>query len=258
MANLGGPVCNEPEQQVPSFLRPVSGPPISGNRRPSPELGGASGLCLSPVQLDKEGLEQGEGIPRSRIDAHSPSLASEGMVPRSSGSDCGTTNSVTTEERSAQTVSFPPIPPKRPRASTSCLETVRRFSRYEGFSNRVAKHLMSARRDSTNRNYQSKWNIYRRWCNRNNHSVSNPSLPKIADFLTFLFDKKGLSVQAIKGYRSMLSVVFKSIIPELSNSPVIKDLLRSFYINKPVGKNQKLGWDVNKVLNTLRSRPFEP
>ena len=67
-----------------------------------------------------------------------------------------------------------------------------------------------------------------------------------------------LSLSAIKGYRSMLSFVFKSRLPQISSSPVIRDLLKSFHINRPIKRNEVLGWDVNKVLNALRSPPFEP
>ena len=59
------------------------------------------------------------------------------------------------------------------------------------------------------------------------------------------------------GYRSMLSAVFKSILPEISSSPVLHDLLRSFQVEAPVREVRLPSWDLPSVLNFLRSSPFE-
>ena len=60
------------------------------------------------------------------------------------------------------------------------------------------------------------------------------------------------------GYRSMLSAVFKSMLPEISSSPVLHDLLRSFQVEAPVREVRPPSWDLPLVLNFLRSSPFEP
>ena len=54
------------------------------------------------------------------------------------------------------------------------------------------------------------------------------------NFYSFSTDKKRLSVSAIKGYRSMLSAAFKLKLPLISSSPILKDLLRSFEVLRPV------------------------
>ena len=70
--------------------------------------------------------------------------------------------------------------------------------------------------------------MYRKWCTSEGHSISRPSLSKIADFLFWLRRSKHLSVSAVRGYRSMLSAVFRAVLPEISTSPVRHDLLCSF------------------------------
>ena len=47
--------------------------------------------------------------------------------------------------------------------------------------------------------------------------MSAPSVAKITDFLLFLRRDRGLSVSAVKGFRSMLTSVFKYRLPELSD-----------------------------------------
>ena len=113
-----------------------------------------------------------------------------------------------------------------------------------------------ARKKSTRDIYQHKWSVYRKWCHSRGHSVSSPSLSKIADFLIFLHKKKGLSPSCIKGYRSMLSVTFKFRLPEILSSLALKDLIRSFAISRPSHEISPPSWDLDKVLKLLRGPPF--
>ena len=122
----------------------------------------------------------------------------------------------------------------------------------------MSRQLGLARRQSTRRLYQAKWAVYRRWCMAQGHSISRPSLPKVADFLVFLHRSKGLSPSAIKGYRSMLSLVFRSSLPAISTSSVIRDLIRSFCIARPRTSLAPPSWDVEAVLRSLRESPYEP
>ena len=138
------------------------------------------------------------------------------------------------------------------------METIQRFIRARGFSKRVAQQVSLARRLSSLAGYQAKWLVFRRWCRSEGHSISRPSLTKIADFLLWLRRSRRLSVSTVMGYRSMLSAVFKSILLEISTSPVLHDLLRSFQVEAPVREVRPPSWDLPKVLKFLRSSPFEP
>ena len=76
-------------------------------------------------------------------------------------------------------------------------------------------------------------------------------MTKIADFLFWLRRSRRLSVSAVMGYLSMLSAVFKSIMPEISTSPILHDLLRSFLAEATVREVRPPSWDLPKVLNFL-------
>ena len=127
-----------------------------------------------------------------------------------------------------------------------------------GFSKHVAQQAALARRPSSRAGYQAKWSVYRQWCHSEGHSVSRPSLAKIADFLFWLCRSKKLSVSAVLGYRSMLSAVFRTVFLEISISPIIRDLLRSFQVEAPCQSVRPPSWDLIKVLEYLRSPVFEP
>ena len=81
------------------------------------------------------------------------------------------------------------------------------------------------------------------------HSVSRPSVPKIASFLLYLCRSLSLFFSSIASYHSMLRGVFCFVLPELSSHFVLRDLLRSSRVPP---------WDLSRALSFLRGPPFEP
>ena len=122
----------------------------------------------------------------------------------------------------------------------------------------VARQLAHCRRSSTRVNYQAKWAVYRAWCARHGHSVSRPTVLKVVSFLLYLHRSLSLSYSSIASYRSMLSVVFRFVLPELSSHFVLWDLLRSFHLERPLPSSCVSPWDLSLVLSFLRGPPFEP
>ena len=160
--------------------------------------------------------------------------------------------------RSSETAPLPSLLSKSSYASADCMATIKRFARQAGFSSTVAGQLVFCRRQSTRLNYQARWGTYRKWCRDFGHRSSSPSISKIAEFFTYLFKCKGAALSTIKGYRAMLSAVFKFPLPEISTSPILKDLIRSFEISAPRPLFPPPPWDLDKVLEYLSGQPFEP
>ena len=206
----------------------------------------------------KESASQTEVIEELRVDSHSSVLASEGLVSRPSGTFIRRSHHTVRSKRSSKTAPLPPVPPKSAYASADCMATLKRFAIQAGFSPAVAGQLIFSRRLSTRLNYQARWVTYRKWCKDFHHRSSSPSIAKIADFLTYMFKTKGAALSTIKGYRAMLAAVFKFPLPEISSSPVLKDLVRSFEISAPRPIFPPPPWDLDKVLEFLSGPPFEP
>ena len=162
------------------------------------------------------------------------------------------------KEGSSQTTPLPSLPPEPVRASVDCLSYLRRSVRQAGFSDTVAGQLTHCTRHSTRVNYQAKWVVYRSWCHRHGHSVSRPTVAKVADFLLCLHRSLSLSYSSIASYRSMLSSVFRFILPVLSSHFVVHDLLRSFRLECPLSSSRVPPWDLLVVLQFRRCPPFEP
>ena len=148
--------------------------------------------------------------------------------------------------------------PGSPSAQASCLATLQRFTRTAGFSSAVAEQSSLARRPSSRAVSQVRWFIFHAWCHNNGHSVSRPTLSSVADFLYWLRHTRGLSVSSLRGYRSVLSAVFRFHLPSLSSDPVIRDLFRSFRLSSAERVLRPPDWDLSTVLTYLVSPAFEP
>ena len=73
--------------------------------------------------------------------------------------------------------------------------------------------------------YQARWSTCGQWCGEFGHRSSSPSISKFAEFLTYLFKRKGAALSTVKGYRAMLSAVFK--FPFRGSLPLLS-LMTSF------------------------------
>ena len=80
----------------------------------------------------------------------------------------------------------------------------------------------------------------------------------IADFLIYLRREKGLSVSAVKGYRSALNSVFALRGMDLADSPEISMLMRAFAKSARPSELRPPAWDVTLVLQSLTQAPYEP
>ena len=252
------PVRDLTDSKAPSVLCSSVGTQSSRGRCIPPALGQPSGICLSSHSHHKESSSQTESLSQLRSDSNRPLLASKGMVSRSAGTSIRHSNRTTQMSRSAATTAFPSVSRKSPYASSDCVATLKRFASQAGFSETVAGQLALCRRKSTRLNYQARWGKFRKWCRVFHHRSSEPTIPKIAEFLTFLFKTEKAAVSTIKGYRAMLSSVFKFCLPEISSSPILKDLVRSFEISAPRPLHHTPPWDLDKVLEYLSGPPFEP
>ena len=216
------------------------------------ELEWVAGVCLSSLGPLSCCSQEAPVIVWSPPDVDRSLLASASVVPGASGSGCGRSGDTSSVQRSSQTTPLPSIPSGGVKAVASCLETIQRFAQSQGFSKHVAQQSALARRPSSRAGYQARWAVFRKWCHDKGHSVSRPSLQKIADFLFWLRRTRKLSVSAVMGYRSMLSTVFRSVLPEISSSSVLQDLIRSFKVEVPSRGVRPPSWDLLRVLTYLR------
>ena len=56
----------------------------------------------------------------------------------------------------------------------------------------------------------------------------------------------------------MFSRVFRFILPDLSSHFFLRDLLRSFRLERPLSSSRVRPWDLSRFLSFLWGSPFEP
>ena len=251
-------ICNGTQLSSSMLLQPTPGRVIIGSRCNAAELVPVRRICIPTNSLNTEGAQQAEDIHRMQDDTDNSVLATEGVVRRFMGNVSRATSEVACQTGFTKTTAHSQVSPQPPNAAVSCLETIKRFARTKGVSFAVARKVSLARRTSTNINYQHKWKVYRKWCKDNHHTVSRPTVGKVADFLLYLRTQRQLSVSAVKGYKSMLASVFKYMFRDVFEDPVLTDLLRAFEVEVPKRSLQQPPWDLDAVLKVLAEPPYEP
>ena len=245
-------ICDLRRSSLFDILHTIPGSPVGRHGRVSPGLRVPSGSLHSASFREAPGL-QGDGAhpcgsalgPMPLVLRPAPALA----CPSSDSAGPSRPPALASVSSSLH---------GSPSAQASCLETLQRFTRAAGFSFAVAEQFSLARRPSSRAIYQVRWFIYPWWCREHGHSVSCPTLAKVADFLYWLRYTRGLSVSSLCGYHSVLSAVFRFHLPSLSSDPVIRDLLCSSRLSSGERVLRPPAWDLSKVLRYLVSPVFEP
>ena len=251
-------VCHLSKSSLFDLLLPFPGSAVSRHRRLSPVLGRPSGLCIPSGSYNSTGSGEAPGLQEDGAHLSGSPLGSAPLVFGPSPAVAGSSSSPTIPSRPPALASVSSTLPGSPSAQASCLATLQRYTRAAGFSSAVAEQSSLARRPSSRAVYQARWSVYRDWCHSNGHSVSRPTLAKVAEFLYWLRFSRGLSVSSLRGYRSALSAVFCFHLPSLSSDPVIRNLLRSFRLSSAERVLRPPAWDLSKVLTYLVSPAFEP
>ena len=248
--------CNISKSPLHTIFFSLPRSQFDRDRCASPTVEWVAGVCLSSLCTDSSGAKEAPLVLWGAADDHCSVLAPEAVVSGALGVGGGRSSGSASGQGSVEPASLSSTASGSVKASSSCMETIQRFVKSCGFSRHVARQTALARKPSSRAGYQAKWLIYRRWCTTEGHSISCPSLPKIADFLFWLRQSRKLSVSAVMGYRSMLSAVFRSVLPEISTSVVLHDLLRSFRVEAPIRSVTPPAWNLLAVLKFLKSPIF--
>ena len=226
-------------------LRSDCGSSVGGHGRHDAVVGRSAGVCLPSFRPTASCAVEGQAVQGSGAHSCGSVLASAPLVSQPSGASGGCPSVPSMAEGSTQTASLTSLPPEPPHASCDCVSYIKQSARAFSFTLAVARQLARCRRASTRVNYQAKWSVFRAWCYRHGHSVSRPSIPEIASFLLYLRHSLSLS------YRSMLSGIFRFVLRDLSSHFVLRDLLRSFRLERPLSSSLVLPWDLSHVLSFL-------
>ena len=135
--------------------------------------------------------------------SHCPKLASAFLVSGPAEAVGGQTNLPPGEGQTSLPSLGKEVPPSiayttRMACIVSELEAI-------GFSEATASRVAGPKRPSTRQVYDSKWRSFTSWCGERSTDPLCASIKVITEFLSWLFDSKGFSLQTIKGCRSAIA-----------------------------------------------------
>ena len=244
--------------RLPIYVSPITGSEGAINRCPLDGLESHTRLRVSTVPSYSSCDKQNTVIPvQDSID--STSMARQTMVfraPRSVGVTTGisASNSKPASSAKRQNSASKPGP-----STASRLEIVKQSLPDRQFSSEVAEHVSKARRVSTAKVYDAKWQVFRDWANQRKIDPIQATPQIVAYFLTFLFSVKKCQVSTIKGYRSTISNTLKFKTGyDFGSHPVLSELIKSFAIQRPVDRSLAPKWDLAFVLSHMCKAPFQP
>ena len=191
---MAGPnrfICHLRKSTLFDLLLTIPGSHVGRHRRVSPVLGRSSGLRVSSSAHHSACSREAPGLHGDKAHPSGFALGPAPLVLRPAPAFAGPSGSSAGPSGPPALASISSSLPGSPSAQASCLATLQRFTRAAGFSSAVAEQSSLARRPSSLAVYQVRWSFYRAWCHDNGHSVSRPTLGKVADFLYWLRYTRG-------------------------------------------------------------------
>ena len=252
----GGPIRDMSQQQGPSILLSLPVPRGASPRRILNLVEGVwSGLRISTNSSPLKGTSEDQAGPRQG-DSDSSTMAHESVVLDAATSPDRFPEESTSSAGPANTVSDTTSGSDQP--APDGVEAQRSTLRTEGFSEEVISTMLQARASSTLAGYNSKWNIFVRWCHSRKLDPHHSSVTNICSFLQEKL-QGGLQWQTLKGYVAAISACHKAFSAcSLGKDTRIAQFLKGSFRVKPPVKPIVPAWDLHVVLQAISGAPFEP
>ena len=122
----------------------------------------------------------------------------------------------------------------------------------QGYSRDVLSQLSLSRVASSNRTYESKWELFASYCSSRDIDPFGARPAQVADFLFWVARTRKASLATLAGYRAALGHVLRLTTGYCPGScPVLRQLMQSFKRTQPLPSNRIPSWDINLVLDPL-------
>jgi len=181
------------------------------------------------------------------------------MVSRSPKHVSGNSQETSSIDKTSKTTSQGGLPSISRVSQFSRLETISQAAKSEGFSDKVANRLFISKRPGTTNLYNCRWKAWHEWCTSKHWDPFDPSVPHVTEFLVYLFETKEMAFSTLKGYSSTICTTLKATCGvDISLNLTLREVLKSFFLERPFSNNTTPKWNLAKVLNSLIKEPYEP
>lgn len=191
-----------------------------------------------------------------RVNNSYPNLANTGLVsqPFRHVRFVSNTPSIVPELASWSMRGDTPLNPER-NLDVGRVARIQQSLQSKGICEDASQLILAAWRPGTNAVYNSAWKKWHSWCVGREIDPLCPSLANITSFLAWSYNQ-GLEYRTINTYRSALSGVLAPIEGfAVGQHPLVARLLKGILNLRPAMPRYQHSWDVNLVLNYLRSLP---
>ena len=135
----------------------------------------------------------------------------------------------------------------------SCMENFQESLQSKGFLEKVSKILLSSWRGSTAKQYESAWKGWSSWCSNEKINPFSATIRHILSYLADLFHQ-GRQYPTIEVHRSAISsfhIPLKGVV--VGWHPLVTKFMKGIFSLRPPKPRYFVTWDVNHVLQLLRS-----
>ena len=253
----GRPFCKQNQSPASQVLQLQARPRGGGNRCPNTTMGRGNRVCLSPVQLTSQ--MPTESNPRGRSNnCNMPSLANTAMVCPTPPTGRSHPHSPSHDRGSLTRTTGSGTPTGEQQNPFACrLEDIRQGLLAKGLSGQASSIILAAQRPSTQNQYKSCWSKWVGWCDKQQINSIQPSIPKVLDFLSELF-QAGLPYSTLNSHRSAIS----STIPQVEGClvgqhPLVCQFMEGVFNSRPSQPKYSGTWDDGLVTKYLEGLPSD-
>ena len=219
---------------------------------PSYWIGQPFTVCQPPMMSNSALLEESRTAESYSGDSH-PSVDNSELVSSHSASVHGLSSPAAPNTRPASSDSQ--CRHSQPESSNPVgrLAYIGKSLQDKGLSAEAEDLVLSAWRDSTNRNYNSAWAKWETWCLHEHVNPISASIETVASFLAAQF-RSGHQYRSLNSYRSAISSVHPKIDGfDVGKHPLICRLMKGAFNRRPPIPKYTMTWSVSTVLRYLRS-----
>lgn len=250
----GRSVCGQGECPTSPVLQLETRSGSEGHRRFLSDLEDPQvGVCL-PTVLSAGSLPCESATGLGRDGPHCAGLARPTVVCQTPSDDLCETNPVAPGPDNFIGPE-PGAPPTNggPEAATGGLAHFRERWEMQGFSAGAVAVMQQARRKGTQSAYDSAWQKWVGWCSeRDTHPFRAP-MAALVNFLSSRL-QDGLEYSTLNVYRSALSLYHPKVDGyKIGQHPTVKEFMAGAFNVRPPKPRYQHTWDVNKVLDHIRS-----
>ena len=122
----------------------------------------------------------------------------------------------------------------------------------KGISQTVIDRLLEVAGKRTIKQYNSYWIKFGSWCNRREVGPGNLTVNNFCEFLVGLYDS-GLSASTLRFVKSAIFFFLRESHEDIVTSDIVSRLIKSFEKTRPTIPRYAVTWDVNLVLDLLKT-----